>query len=518
MESIYSKIFKNRFVEHFPGDQSGSTKPMQTPGVLYSATRPTPVASPKLIAWSNELAATLGIAAPEEQDIAILGGNLTTESMQSYAACYAGHQFGNWAGQLGDGRAITLGEWETPAGESWELQLKGAGPTASSRRADGRAVLRSSVREYLMSEAMHHLGVPTTRALSLVSTGDKVVRDMFYNGNPQYEPGAIVARMAPSFIRFGSFEMLAARQELEQLKTLTDWTIDKFYPHLTGENRILDWMAEIVSRTATMIVEWMRVGFVHGVMNTDNMSILGLTIDYGPYGFVDNYDPEFTPNTTDLPGRRYAFGKQASVAYWNLGRLANAIAPLITDTEKLVAIIEGYEDIFWSKYSLMMAQKLGLDELLPEDHVLLQELEKMLVSIQPDMTIFYQLLITLPSSLESPEDIETFFKPALYNELTPAERRGLQQFISLYLARLATNTIDEAQRTAQMKAANPRFILRNYLLHLAITDLEKGDDAMFKKLEQALKDPYGNGADEFFTTRPFWASDQPGCSMLSCSS
>ena len=518
MEPIHSKIFTNRFVEHFPGDQSGSTKPRQTPGVLYSATRPTPVASPKLIAWSNELAATLGIAAAEEQDVAILGGNLTTESMQSYAACYAGHQFGNWAGQLGDGRAITLGEWETPAGESWELQLKGAGPTAYSRRADGRAVLRSSVREYLMSEAMHHLGVPTTRALSLVSTGDKVVRDMFYNGNPQYEPGAIVARMAPSFIRFGSFEMLAARQELEQLKTLTDWTIDKYYPHLTGENRILDWMAEIVSRTATMIVEWMRVGFVHGVMNTDNMSILGLTIDYGPYGFVDNYDPEFTPNTTDLPGRRYAFGKQASVAYWNLGRLANAIAPLITDTEKLVAIIEGYEDIFWSKYSLMMAQKLGLDELLPEDHVLLQELEKMLISIQPDMTIFYQLLITLPPTLESPEDVETFFKPALYNELTPAERRGLQQFISLYLARLATNTIDEAQRTAQMKAANPRFILRNYLLHLAITDLEKGDDTMFKKLEQALKDPYGNGTDEFFKTRPFWASDQPGCSMLSCSS
>jgi uncharacterized protein YdiU (UPF0061 family) len=518
MEHIQSKIFKNRFVEHFPGDQSGSTRPRQTPGVLYSSTKPTPVASPKLIAWSETLASSLGIAAADEQDVAILAGNITTASMQSYAACYAGHQFGNWAGQLGDGRAITLGEWESPSGDSWELQLKGAGPTAYSRRADGRAVLRSSVREYLMSEAMHHLGVPTTRALSLVSTGDKVVRDMFYNGNPQYEPGAIVARMAPSFIRFGSFEMLAARQELEQLKALTEWTISNFYPHLDGENTILDWMAEIVERTASMIVEWMRVGFVHGVMNTDNMSILGLTIDYGPYGFVDNYDPNFTPNTTDLPGRRYAFGKQASIAYWNLGCLANAIAPLINDTEKLVAIIEAYEDIFWSKYSLMMARKLGLDELLPEDHALLQELEKMLISIQPDMTIFYQLLITLPATLESAEEIEAHFKEAFYQDLVPAERQGLQQFISLYLARQATNTISADKRIQMMKAANPRFILRNYLLHLAITDLEKGDDTMFKKLEQAIKNPYSDEADEFFKIRPMWASDEPDCSMLSCSS
>lgn len=518
MEHIHSKIFSNRFVENFPGDQSGSTKPRQTPGVLYSSTNPTPVASPKLIAWSDTLASVLGIAAPDEQDIAILGGNVTTDSMKSYSACYAGHQFGNWAGQLGDGRAITLGEWENSSGEGWELQLKGAGPTAYSRRADGRAVLRSSVREYLMSEAMHYLGVPTTRALSLVSTGDQVVRDMFYNGNPQYEPGAIVARMAPSFIRFGSFEMLAARQEVEQLKALTEWTISRFYPQLTGENKILDWMSEIVTRTANMIVEWMRVGFVHGVMNTDNMSILGLTIDYGPYGFVDNYDPNFTPNTTDLPGRRYAFGKQASIAYWNLGCLANAIAPLVPDTQKLVDIIEGYEDIFWSKYSLMMGQKLGLDELLPEDHALLQELEKMLISIQPDMTLFYQLLIELPKETESAADIETYFKPAFYDDLVPAERQGLQQFISLYQARLATNTISDEQRVEMMKAANPRFILRNYLLHMAITDLEKGDDTMFRKLEKAIKDPYSNEADEFFKLRPIWANDQPGCSMLSCSS
>ena len=519
MEHLHLKIFKNRFTQHFPGDESGSTRPRQTPGVLYSSTKPTPVAKPQLIGWSAELAADLGIADPNEQDIDILGGNLTTPSMHSYAACYAGHQFGNWAGQLGDGRAITLGEWQSPAAESWELQLKGAGPTAYSRRADGRAVLRSSVREFLMSEAMHHLGVPTTRALSLVTTGDKVVRDMFYNGNPQYEPGAIVARMAPSFLRFGNFEMLAARQELDQLKALTEWTISNYYPHISGENIILDWMAEVVDRTASMIVEWMRVGFVHGVMNTDNMSILGLTIDYGPYGFVDNYDPNYTPNTTDLPGRRYAFGKQASIAYWNLGCLANAIAPLLQDTQKLVEVIEAYEDIFWSKYSLMMSRKLGLDELVPEDHTLLQELEKMLISIQPDMTIFYQLLMTLPADITDIDALMKHFQPAFYQEeLLPAERTGFQQFISLYQARISTNTISNTERIEKMKTANPRFILRNYLLHMAITDLEKGDDALFRSLQQAIKDPYSTEADQYFKIRPTWANDQPGCSMLSCSS
>jgi uncharacterized protein YdiU (UPF0061 family) len=518
MEHIHTKIFSNTFVDHFPGDLSGSTRPRQTQGVLYSSTKPTPVAKPTLVGWSDDLAAQLKIAPPDEQDVLVLGGNLISESMRPYAACYAGHQFGNWAGQLGDGRAITLGEWKLEAGERWELQLKGAGPTAYSRRADGRAVLRSSVREFLMSEAMYHLGVPTTRALSLVSTGDKVVRDMFYNGNPQYEPGAIVARMAPSFLRFGNFEMLAARNELKQLKELTDWTISHYYPHLQGENKVVNWLAEVVDRTATMVVEWMRVGFVHGVMNTDNMSILGLSIDYGPFSFVDNYDPDFTPNTTDLPGKRYAFGKQAAVAYWNLGRLANAIAPIIEEKEQLVTVIEAYEDIFWMKYSKMIGNKLGLDDIKPEDHNLLQELETMLVSIQPDMTIFYQLLMTLPMESSTAEDIAKHFEPALYQELAPAEQTGLHNFINLYQERIKGNTITEDQRITLMGKTNPRFILRNYLLHMAITDMEKGDDKLFKELQEAIKNPYAATADQFFKIRPMWASEQAGCSMLSCSS
>ncbi len=518
MTKLHEKEFKNTFISSFPGDDSGSLQPRQTPGMLYSKAVPTPVEKPALLAWSNDLATQLGISHPDEEDILILGGNLVTPSMYPYAACYAGHQFGNWAGQLGDGRAITLGEWGAPEGNSWELQLKGAGPTAYSRRADGRAVLRSSVREYLMSEAMHYLGVPTTRALSLAGTGDPVLRDMFYDGRSAYEPGAIVMRVAPSFLRFGNFEMLAARKEFESLKKLADWTIERYYPHFTGEDKYLRWFGEIVERTAKMIVDWLRVGFVHGVMNTDNMSILGLTIDYGPFSFVDNYDPDFTPNTTDLPGRRYAFGKQASIAYWNLGCLANAIAPLFPDTKPLVEQVETFENIFWSNFYEMSGNKLGLDDVEEEDVNLINEFDKMMISLQPDMTIFYQLLIDLPLDSSSKEDILKYFDKSFYNDPTPAEAEGLFNVIRQYRERIRTNRISREESQNLMRKTNPRFILRNYLLHQSIEGLQKGDDTLFKKLQNAIKEPYSNKFDEFFEIRPGWASQMAGCSMLSCSS
>jgi len=518
MQNLSNQTFQNAFVSAFPGDDSGDRKPRQTPGALYSKAIPTPVEKPALLAWSYELANQLGIEDPNEADVNIIGGNLVTPSMAPYAACYAGHQFGNWAGQLGDGRAITLGEWPTPEGKTWELQLKGAGPTAYSRRADGRAVLRSSVREYLMSEAMHYLGVPTTRALGLVTTGDQVVRDMFYDGRPAYEPGAIVMRAAPSFLRFGNFEMLAARNETENLKDLINWTIDKHYPHIQSETRILDWFSELVDRTATMVVEWIRVGFVHGVMNTDNMSALGLTIDYGPFSFMDNYDPNFTPNTTDLPGRRYAFGRQASVAYWNLGCLANAIAAVEPDVKQLEERLKTFEDIYWSKYYDMMGNKLGLDQVTQEDVMLIAEFEKALVSIQPDMTIFYQLLIDLPLEPLSDADLTGHFQASLYDELQKADLQSLQELISKYQNRLKANTCTREESQVLMRKSNPRFILRNYLLHLAIQELEKGENTMFLKLQRAMKDPYSKNHDEFFETRPGWATEQAGCSMLSCSS
>ena len=517
MENLSTTTFVNEFVAAFDGDVSGSLQPRQTPGMLYSKAVPTPVHEPKLLAWSDNLAKELGLNPPNENDIAILGGNLVTPTMYPYAACYAGHQFGNWAGQLGDGRAITLGEYPAATGKTYELQLKGAGPTAYSRRGDGRAVLRSSVREYLMSEAMFFLGVPTTRALGLVSTGDQVMRDMFYDGRAAYEPGAIVMRVAPGFLRFGNFEMLAARQETAQLKKLTDWTIARFYPHIKGENKIIEWFKEIVDKTAFLMTEWLRVGFVHGVMNTDNMSILGLTIDYGPFSFLDDYDPEFTPNTTDLPGRRYAFGKQHTIAYWNLGCLASAIAPLFEDTAELVATLETYKTVYLDKYFGMMANKLGLDWLKQGDQQLIDDFEEVLSLVKPDMTIFFQLLITLPQDI-SGEKLKTHLSPSFYNEPDQAAFEKLHLLISAYQLRIQQNDISPEESAKIMRASNPRFILRNYLLHQAIQEMEKGDHTLFLKLKEAMKTPYADEHDEFFALRPEWAIHQPGSSTLSCSS
>lgn len=518
LHQLSSQEFNNQFVTDFEGDRSGDLRPRQTPGMFYSTAIPTPVKEPKLIAWSDELATTLGISKPGAADVEILGGNRVTSSMSPYAACYGGHQFGHWAGQLGDGRAITLGEWIDPAKKPWELQLKGAGMTAYSRRADGRAVLRSSVREYLMSEAMFHLGIPTTRALSLVATGDNVMRDMFYDGHPQYEPGAIVMRVAPTFIRFGNFEILTARNEILNLQKLTDWVIEKFFPGVVGDDKPLQFFKTVVELTATLMVEWSRVGFVHGVMNTDNMSILGLTIDYGPYSFVDDYDRNFTPNTTDLPGRRYAFGRQASVAHWNLGCLASAIAPLFADTEKLSAALDGYTDIFLRKFYTMMGNKLGLDEVTNEDVQLINEFEKTLSIIKPDMTIFYQLLIDIHADRQRFENPVEFFEESFYNTPTEADRQQLSKLMARYLDRIEQNTTPREENLEKMRKTNPRFVLRNYLLHQSIEELQNGDNSLFEKLQEAIKYPYSKSSDEFFKKRPDWATQKAGCSMLSCSS
>ena len=515
MEQLIQKKFRNKFAEHFEGDQSGDLSPRITPNVFYSRSVPSPVPEPKLLAWSKELAEDLQIKKPGKEDLSILAGNKITPSMQPYAMCYGGHQFGNWAGQLGDGRAINLGEWEHKT--SYTLQLKGAGPTAYSRRADGRAVLRSSVREYLVSEAMHHLGVPTTRALSLVSTGEDILRDMFYDGNPEYEPGAIVMRIAPSFLRFGNFEMLASRGEINNLRKLVEWTIKQHFPHLSGENRIIEWYEEIVEKTAYLMSEWHRVGFVHGVMNTDNMSILGQTIDYGPFSFLDDYDPDFTPNTTDLPGRRYAFGKQPSIGYWNLGRLANALVPLFEDTSKLEAVLETYEPAFWNKYYFMMSRKLGIDHIEKEDRLLISHFEKVLSALKPDMSIFYRLLINLPTNFQE-EKILDHFQDCFYHDLTEAEKEEFLDLIREYSERFSKNSISREDSQEKMKAANPKFILRNYLLHQAIEKLEQGDRQLFDELQDAMKNPYADQHDEFCKKRPGWATKKAGCSMLSCSS
>jgi uncharacterized protein YdiU (UPF0061 family) len=514
--------FDNRFVRELPGDRSGDPNVRQVEGALWSTVSPTPVAAPRVLAYSREMADTLGIAEAmiESPEFAqVFGGNALFAGMQPYAANYGGHQFGHWAGQLGDGRAITLGELVNAAGERWELQLKGAGLTPYSRSADGRAVLRSSIREFLCSEAMHHLGVPTTRALSLVSTGEPVVRDMFYDGHPKAEPGAIVCRVAPSFIRFGNFELPASRGDNALLRQLADFCVRRDFPHLQGSGETLygDWFAQVCERTATMIAHWMRVGFVHGVMNTDNMSILGLTIDYGPYGWIDDYDPDWTPNTTDAHGRRYRFGWQPKIAHWNLVRLAHALSPLFTSADPLQAGLQRYVDVSTATERAMTAGKLGLRECRDEDVELMQSLLGLLQAHEVDMTLFFRALAEVDPAGPALEPLhEAFYDEARREQGTPL----FLDWLSRHAARVREDAMAPGERIARMQATNPKYVLRNYLAQQAIDRAEQGDATGVHDLMEVMRHPYDEqpGREAYARRRPEWARDRAGCSMLSCSS
>ena len=447
----------------------------------------------------------------------VMTGNSTLKNSKPFAMCYAGHQFGNWAGQLGDGRAINLGEIK-----NWALQLKGAGPTPYSRTADGLAVLRSSIREYLCSEAMHHLGVPSTRALSISLTGDQVLRDVLYDGNPAYEKGAIVSRVAQSFLRFGNFELFAARNDVKNLKILTDYTIRNHFSHLGNPCKevYLKFFQEVTNKTLEMIIHWQRVGFVHGVMNTDNMSILGLTIDYGPYGWLEGFDFGWTPNTTDKQHKRYRFGNQPNIGLWNLYQLANALYPLINETAPLEEILEGYKNTFAEKSLNMMRAKLGLVLAEETDITLIQSLEDNLQVIETDMTIFFRLLSSF--NIQQPEKGIELIQDAFY---TPEQGVGevlnnwKHWFVS-YAKRLERETISCAEREQLMKTTNPKYVLRNYMAQMAIDKAEKDDVSLIDELYEVLKKPYEEQPEfeHWFAKRPEWARHKVGCSMLSCSS
>tara|TARA_Y100000766_G_scaffold282257_1_gene295194 strand:- start:3011 stop:4132 length:1122 start_codon:yes stop_codon:yes gene_type:complete len=373
---------------------------------------------------------------------------------------------------------------------------------------------------------MHHLGVPTTRALSLVTTGDEVIRDMLYDGNPRPEPGAIVCRVAPSFIRFGSFEIFAARGDHETLRQLADFTVATEFPEIENDDpdRYVTLLGQVAERTADMVVEWLRVGFVHGVMNTDNMSILGLTIDYGPYGWLDNYDPNWTPNTTDAQNRRYRFGNQPAVAQWNLVQLANALFPLVEKVEPLQEALELYGHRFESQWASMMAKKLGLlslDE--AADKALAEDALQVLQTVETDMTIFWRELSSV-SCLESvePSDRVQPLMNSIYNfdRVTQEQKSVFTEFVENWAARQrGLGSGDEARRSS-MEATNPKYVLRNYMAQLAIERAEQGDTSIVQELLDLLKSPYTEqpNKDIYYAPRPDWARTKTGCSQLSCSS
>ena len=524
--------FNNLFVQQLPEDKVTENYPRQVQGACYSWATPKQMQSPALVSYSAEAAAVIGLSDADCQSadfVAMFSGNKPTEGMQPYASCYGGHQFGNWAGQLGDGRAINLGEIINKEGERWALQLKGAGPTPYSRTADGLAVLRSSVREFLCSEAMYHLGVPTTRALSLMTTGESVVRDVMYDGHPAPEPGAVVCRLAPSFTRFGHFQYYA-QQEGDLLKQFVDYTITTDFPHLVNEESqlgkeiYLKWFEEVSSSTCDMVVEWMRVGFVHGVMNTDNMSILGLTIDYGPYGWLESYDTDWTPNTTDSQHHRYAFGQQAQIAHWNLYQLANAIYSLIDEVTPLENILNNYADRYGRQWLMMMTKKLGFSNINKEtDTELVKQLFVFFGQHETDMTIFFRQLAKLDSaepSLNIEQAIEQLMASFYADELSAEAEQILTAWLTNYWQRRQQDPITSEQRVVLMNKVNPKYVLRNYLAQLAIDKSEQGDHSGVNELLEVLRKPYDEQPEKEHLNqkRPDWAKHKVGCSMLSCSS
>ena len=439
----------------------------------------------------------------------VLSGNATWPGMSPMASVYSGHQFGVWAGQLGDGRALLLGQLSTPMGEV-ELQLKGAGATPYSRRGDGRAVLRSSIREYLCSEAMHGLGIPTTRALALTASSFPVRRETI-------ETAAVVTRVAPSFIRFGHFEHFAHAGEAgmhDTLRALVDFVIEHHYPHLKGEPEpALALLQAVLDRTAALMAAWQSVGFCHGVMNTDNMSILGLTIDYGPFGFLDGFNPEHICNHSDDHGR-YSWNNQPQIGYWNLRALAQALVPLMPgikeDPSPLTNVLQTYEQRFPAAMRARWRLKLGLQTAQDDDGQLAVDLLQIMARHQTDFTIAFRRLCeyqaTLPPDHPANAPVRDLF----------IDRAAFDAWARRYAQRLAQEGSVDAERRVRMQKVNPVYVLRNHMAELAIKRAQSGDYSEVQRLEQLLRHPFveqdGAQADAGFP--PEWAQ----AIEVSCSS
>ncbi|MGB4360376.1 MAG: YdiU family protein [Rhodoferax sp.] len=462
---------------------------------FYTALAPQALPEPYWVGRSTTVAEVLGLTATELETDALLqalAGNQPISGTQPLASVYSGHQFGHWAGQLGDGRACLLGE-----ANGLEVQLKGSGSTPYSRMGDGRAVLRSSIREFLCSEAMHGLGIPTTRALCVVGSDEEVARESL-------ETAAVVTRVAPSFIRFGHFEHFAARKQLPQLKTLADYVISRYYPDCQtastlGANPYANLLQQVTERTAVMLAHWQAVGFCHGVMNTDNMSILGLTIDYGPFQFLDAYDPGHICNHTDRGGR-YAFARQPDIAHWNLYALAQALMPLIEDQALALQALDTYKPIFTSHWLRLMRAKLGLtpgiDSADPQaDQALVNDLLALLAQDRVDYTLFWRRLSQAVASQQFAPVRDLFL-----------ERAGWDAWLLRYSARLAG--LDTQQAADLMRSTNPKYVLRNYLGELAIEAAKTKDFSVVAHLLALLERPFDEhpAFDSYAGLPPDWAS------------
>ncbi|HFZ1100556.1 TPA: protein adenylyltransferase SelO [Raoultella ornithinolytica] len=455
---------------------------------FYTPLAPTPLKNARLIWHNAPLAQTLGI--PEAlfhpaQGAGVWGGETLLPGMSPLAQVYSGHQFGAWAGQLGDGRGILLAEQQLSDGRRLDWHLKGAGLTPYSRMGDGRAVLRSTIRESLASEAMHALGITTTRALAMVTSDTPVQRETL-------ESGAMLMRLAESHVRFGHFEHFYYRREPEKVQQLADYVIRHHWPELVDDaDKYVLWFRDVVTRTATLIACWQTVGFAHGVMNTDNMSILGLTMDYGPYGFLDDFKPDFICNHSDYQGR-YSFENQPAVGLWNLQRLAQSLSPFIA-VDALNAALDDYQHALLTVYGRRMRDKLGLFTQQKGDNDLLDGLFALMIREGSDYTRTFRMLsVSEQHSAASP----------LRDEFI--DRAAFDSWFAGYRARLRDEPIDDAQRQQQMQSVNPALVLRNWLAQRAIEQAEQGDMSELARLHEVLSQPFADRDDEYINRPPDW--------------
>lgn len=473
------------------------------PEAFYAKVNPTPFTAPPFLISANPSAAALLDLDPHEatrpEFAGVFGGSLLVPGMEPLAMLYSGHQFGVYVPQLGDGRAILLGEVQNERGERWDLHLKGAGMTPFSRDGDGRSVLRSAIREYLCCEAMHGLGIPTTRALCLVGSDDKVYRE-------QVETAATIVRMAPSHVRFGTFEIFYYRKQHEHLALLADYVIDQHFPHQRNEpEKYVRLFAEVVERTARLVAQWQAVGWAHGVLNTDNMSILGITLDYGPYGFMDDYDPGFICNHSDYNGR-YAFNQQPYIGLWNLSCLAQTLLPL-AHKDALKEAMGAYQASVDRSYRELMQAKLGLVERQTGDDDLLQDLKSLLVGSRVDYTIFWRELGTFSSAAGATNERlrEHFLNPDRFDV-----------WAGQYRDRLLSERSRDDERRGRMDRVNPKYILRNYLAQGAIEKAQQKDYSEIDRLLRLLHNPYTEqpGMETYAAAPPNWGKHL----SVSCSS